>query len=528
MVTNDDTFFRKAAMALCSSLDIAKALHQCLLVIKETMPADMMILWVYEESMGGLRTFAVATPEEGRNADTIMLLPAAAREKLLKMDVPHTVIERSGLSPVVVRIVNHPDADPVGKSLRHYFEPPDYSAILMYLSLDGKKLGTVFLRAEGKHRYTEEHGRRLALLQEPFALAIATAIQAEETRRLKDLRADDNQYLHRELFRTFSDQVVGADYGLKEVMEKVRQVSPLNSPVLLRGETGVGKDVIASTIHNSSPLREGPFIKVNCGAIPETLVDSELFGHEKGSFTGAITQKRGVFERANHGTIFLDEIGELPIQAQVRMLRVIQYREIQRLGGTTALPVDIRIIAATHRNLEEMVETGRFREDLWFRLNVFPIFIPPLRLRKGDIPALVYNLINKKARDLKLPNIPTLAPGTINYLMTYHLPGNVRELENVIERALILSKGETLTPSLFLFREDKELILKEEREDLLPLEEMISGHIQIALKKTKGIIHGADGAAHLLGVNPSTLRNRMNKLGIEYGRRRQTEKNKLG
>jgi transcriptional regulator with GAF, ATPase, and Fis domain len=527
MIPDENEFFRKAAMALCSSLDIAKALHRCLVVLREIMPADMMILWLYEESMGGLRTFAAATPDEGRNADTIMLLPAEARERLLKMDVPHTIIERSGLTPVVVRIVNHPDADPVGKSLRHYFEPPDYSAILMYLDLEGEKLGTVFLRAEGKYQYSEEHGRLLALLQEPFSLAVSNAIQKEEARKLKDLRADDNRYLHREFFRIYSDQIIGADYGLKSVMEMVRQVAPLNSPVLLRGETGVGKDVIASAIHHSSPLKEGPFIKVNCGAIPETLVDSELFGHEKGSFTGAIVQKRGVFERANHGTIFLDEIGELPLQAQVRMLRVLQYREIQRLGGTAPIPVDIRIIAATHRNLEEMVETGRFREDLWFRLNVFPIFIPPLRLRKGDIPALVHHLITRKSRELKLSGIPTLAPGTINHLMTYHWPGNVRELENVIERALILSKGDTLTSSLFLFREDKELILKEERQDLLPLDEMISGHIQKALKKTKGIIHGANGAARLLGVNPSTLRNRMNKLGIGYGRRRQPKKNKL-
>jgi transcriptional regulator with GAF, ATPase, and Fis domain len=524
MVVDENEFFRKATMELCSSFDIAIALHRCLTFIRQVMPADMMILWSYEESMSGLRTIAAATPQEGHNADTIMLLPPTVREKLLKMDVPHTIVERSGLSPVVVRIVNHPDADPVGKSLRHYFEPPDYSAILMYLSLEGQKLGTVFLRAEGKNRYSEDHGRLLALLHEPFALAVSNTLEREESRKLKDLRADDNQYLHRELFRIFGDQIIGADYGLKGVMEMVRQVAHLNSPVLLRGETGVGKDMIASAIHHSSPLRDGPFIKVNCGAIPETLVDSELFGHEKGAFTGAIIQKRGFFERANHGTIFLDEIGELPLHAQVRMLRVLQYREIQRLGGTNSIPVDIRVIAATHRNLEDMVETGHFREDLWFRLNVFPIFIPPLRLRKGDIPALVHHLITRKSRDLKLPNIPALAPGTINRLMAYHWPGNVRELENVIERALILSKGDTLAPDSFLFREDKIPASSEGTHDILLLDEIVSRHIRKVLKTSKGRIHGIDGAAHLLGINPSTLRNRMNKLGIGYGRRQQTDR----
>ncbi|HTP05168.1 MAG TPA: sigma-54 dependent transcriptional regulator, partial [Nitrospirota bacterium] len=216
-------------------------------------------------------------------------------------------------------------------------------------------------------------------------------LRHQEVSRLKDMLADDNRYLQRQLLSVSGSEIMGADFGLKAVMNMVRQVAPLDSPVLLMGETGTGKEVIATAIHRFSPRREGPFIRVNCGAIPDSLIDSELFGHEKGAFTGAISQKRGRFERAHKGTIFLDEIGELPPQAQVRLLNVLQDREIERVGGTESIPVDIRILSATNRNLQAMVASGQFREDLWFRLNVFPIMIPPLRQRKEDIPALVHH-----------------------------------------------------------------------------------------------------------------------------------------
>ena len=228
-------------------------------------------------------------------------------------------------------------------------------------------------------------------------------------------------------------------------MENARLVADQGSPVLLTGDTGAGKEIIANFIHRNSLRKDGPFIKVNCGAIPDTLVDSELFGHEKGAFTGAEKPKKGRFERADGGTIFLDEIGELPFQAQVRLLRVLQNKVIERVGGTEAIPVNIRIIAATHRNLEKLVAAGQFREDLWFRLNVFPIQIPPLRSRRSDIPALVDHFIEKKARELNIHVKPSFSPDAMERLIAYEWPGNVRELENVIERELILSKGEALT-----------------------------------------------------------------------------------
>jgi hydrogenase-4 transcriptional activator len=303
----------------------------------------------------------------------------------------------------------------------------------------------------------------------------------------------------------------------------VGQVAPLDSPVLLQGETGTGKEVIANAIHYSSPRKDGPFIKVNCGAIPETLLDSELFGHEKGAFTGAISQKRGRFERADKGTIFLDEIGELPPQAQVRLLRVLQEKEIERVGGTSSIRVDIRVISATNRNLQEMVASGRFREDLWFRLNVFPIMIPPLRQRREDIPALVHHFMDRKSKELKLAERPVLAPGALDRLKAYDWPGNVRELENLIERALIQSRGgmlsfETLSAPQVPGGRERTRDAGRNRT-VLSLDEINVQHIRQALENAGGKINGPGGAAQILGLHPNTLRGRMNKLGIPYGRK---------
>ena len=306
-------------------------------------------------------------------------------------------------------------------------------------------------------------------------------------------------------------------------MRMVEQVAPLDSPVLLLGETGTGKELIANAIHSSSPRKDGPFIKVNCGAIPETLLDSELFGHEKGAFTGAISQKRGRFERADKGTIFLDEIGELPPQAQVRLLHVLQRKEIERVGGTNSISVDIRVISATHRNLQEMVGSGQFREDLWFRLNVFPIMIPPLRQRKGDIPSLVHHFIHRKSMELKLKERPKLASDAIDRLTAYDWPGNVRELENTIERALIQHRAggplsfEALLP-LAVSRHSRIIQDPGRDESLDPLEDVTIRHIRNALERANGKISGPGGAAQILDINPSTLRKRMKKLGIPYGR----------
>jgi transcriptional regulator with GAF, ATPase, and Fis domain len=298
------------------------------------------------------------------------------------------------------------------------------------------------------------------------------------------------------------------------------QVARLSSPVLLRGETGTGKDLIANMIHRHSSFANGPFIKVNCGAIPEPLIDTELFGHEKGAFTGAFYQKRGYFERANNGTIFLDEIGELPPQVQVRLLRVLQFKEIQRVGGSQSIQVNIRVIAATHRNLENMVAQKAFREDLWFRLNVFPIFIPPLRHRREDLPQLVSHILMKKSRELNLSGTPIVTSSAMRRLADYDWPGNVRELENLIERALILRKGDSISVDVLFPGNVSEIPASQVAlHPPVSIDALLRQHIENTLKICAGRVQGESGAAKLLQINPSTLRNLMKRLQITYGRK---------
>jgi len=510
MPIDQNEFFRQVTVLVCSSLDLETALQRSLHYLVKYMPVDSIFLHLYEKSLGAIRTVTEVTATETKTMDKITSLTREGRDSFEKPGVPN------------VRIVNRPETDPVIKKLAESFNMPDSSVLVLRTVIEGARIGSLTLTADGRDRYTEEHARLLSLLNEPVGIALSNALTHQQLLRLKDMLTDDNRYLNQELLRMAGDEIIGTDFGLKDVMEMVRKISPLESPVLLLGETGVGKGVIASAIHYLSPRRKGPFITVNSGAIPETLIDSELFGHEKGAFTGAIEQKRGRFERANHGTIFLDEIGELPPHAQIRMLRVLQEKEIERVGGTKAIPVDIRIIAATHRNLQDMVKEKQFREDLWFRINVFPIKVPPLRERKEDIPSLVYHFINKKIKQLKLRAAPELSPGAIDRLMAYHWPGNVRELENVVERELILNKGEPLTFRILAGGDDMFLpeTLAALADEPLNLDKATVLNVQRALQKAKGIVHGPGGAAAILGINPSTLRSKMKKLGIPYGRKR--------
>jgi transcriptional regulator with GAF, ATPase, and Fis domain len=258
---------------------------------------------------------------------------------------------------------------------------------------------------------------------------------------------------------------------------------------------------------------------MQCGAVPDSLLDSELFGHEKGAFTGASERKRGRFERAHRGTLFLDEIGELSPQAQVKLLRVLQEQRFERVGGTKTIEVDVRVIAATHRNLERMAHEGAFREDLWYRLNVLPIRIPPLRLRREDIPSLVQHFVERKAREMGLPRVPRVSSQDLERLKRYEWPGNVRELQNIVERGLILSRGESLSfPDLSSTHIAQERIgASVMTKSVMPLDRAIAEHIRMVLDRVDGQIAGKGGAAELLEVNPGTLRSRMKKLGI--GRR---------
>jgi PAS domain S-box-containing protein len=336
----------------------------------------------------------------------------------------------------------------------------------------------------------------------------------DELKQLKNQLEAENVYLQQELQLdpTFGE-IVGQSDAIKYVLFKVTQVAPTDATVLITGETGTGKELVARAIHGASARKDRVFIKVNCGALAPSLIESELFGHEKGAFTGAGTRKLGRFELANGGTIFLDEIGELPLELQVKLLRVIQESEFERLGGTKTIKADVRIIAATNRNVKLEVENGTFREDLWYRLNVYPITVPPLRQRKEDIPLLVEHFVNGYAKKFG-KTITSVSPRALHTFQNHSWPGNVRELANAIERAVIHAKGSVLH-SIDRFEE----IVEEPPFAAKTLEEVEREYITRTLENTGWRIEGPHGAANVLGLNPSTLRTRMIKLGIQRAAR---------
>jgi formate hydrogenlyase transcriptional activator len=305
--------------------------------------------------------------------------------------------------------------------------------------------------------------------------------------------------------------IIGQSSALRKVLQMVEHVAPGDSTVLLLGETGTGKELIARAIHNCSCRRDQGFVKVNCAAIPSGLLESELFGHERGAFTGAITQKVGRLELADHGSLFLDEIGDIPLELQPKLLRVLQEREFERLGSNRTKRVDVRIVAATHRDLEGMILEKQFRSDLYYRLNVVPVYLPPLRERPEDIPLLVQHFVQKFARNAG-KSIDMIPSGTMDALRRYPWPGNIRELENVIERAVILGSGRVLRVS----NHDLSTRIVSQRNEDRPqtLEEVERNHILATLKETQWILSGPSGAAVRLGLNRSTLYFRMKKLGI--------------
>lgn len=334
--------------------------------------------------------------------------------------------------------------------------------------------------------------------------------QLEEINQYKSQLEQENRYLQEHIGTTSSPgSVIGSENGLKEVFQLVSNVATSDSTVLIQGETGTGKELIAHAIHNTSPRKNKLMVKVNCAALPQQLIESELFGHEKGSFTGATDRRIGKFELANNSTLFLDEVGEMPPELQVKLLRAIQEKEIERIGGKSVIRTNVRLIAATNRNLQKEVEAGRFRHDLYYRLNVFPIVLPPLRERKGDIPALVASFVQRFSVKTGRP-VSNVAPAVVRQLTMYDWPGNVRELEHVIERSVLMTQGQTI----------KEVLLPVNSNDHSPdgparvksLAENEREYILTVLKKCDGKVRSA---AALLGVPATTLHSKMKKLGIK-------------
>jgi len=509
MQVDKNNFFREATLRICGSLKIEQALWHLFIYIKDYMPSFEAHLHYYDPA-GITRTIAMADSSGGKLLNLKTTYPPEVREYI-----------NSGMMREDY-IAGDTHKHPALKYVFKNHHESRLSSLGVFLIVDKNWVGGITLNARGNNSFEKEHLELFSLLKKPITIALSNSLRYQELLELKERLSDDNRFLQNELQSAIGKEIIGSDFGLKGVMDLVQQVAPLKSPVLLLGETGTGKELIARAIHNISPRKNSPFITVNCGAIPEALMDSELFGHEKGAFTGAISRKYGRFERANNGTILLDEIGELPLEIQVRLLRVLQEKEIERVGGTEPIILDIRVIAATHRDLESMVQQGKFREDLYFRLQVFPVIIPPLRERKGDIIPLVNHFIVKKSREMRLSVPPVLPVNVVDTLLSYSWPGNVRELENAVERALILNQNKPLNFRGIHFPDKihQELPDIPTRAESMNLDKAMANHICTALKISGGKVEGKNGAAQLLEINPGTLRHRMRKLGITFGKNR--------
>jgi formate hydrogenlyase transcriptional activator len=378
----------------------------------------------------------------------------------------------------------------------------------------GKALGTVSVGSLREDAFNDEDARVLTQITNQIAVAVENALAYREIAKLKDKLSEEKLYLQDEIRSEHNfEEIIGESQALKRILKQVETVAPTDSTVLLLGETGTGKELFARAIHNLSSRRERTLVKVNCAAIPTGLLESELFGHERGAFTGAIAQRIGRFELANHGTIFLDEVGDIPLELQPKLLRVLQEQEFERLGSTRTTRVDVRLVAATNANLAERVDEKQFRSDLFYRLNVFPILIPPLRERREDIPLLVRHFVQKYGLRMKrrIDVIPTSA---MKALSEYHWPGNIRELENFIERAVILSRGSKLETPLSELAKQKKLLSAVSANNSTTLEEAERDHILRVLKDANWVVGGPAGAAARLGMKRTTLGSLMKRLGI--------------
>ncbi len=512
MNITDERFIQEVTHGLNSSLDIEQALFSAFNSLKKFFPLDLTHMFIYDMSRDTFRYLALATGKRGFLIDELIQISSRAKDELRGYTAGSVHIYNKSGSIMIQEIFDH-----FLKNTRNPLIGADeeFSSLGIVLDIGLSMAGGFSMVVRGPDRYDEGHKPKLRLLEGVLTGAVLNLLHHRNIVCQNEMLIREKDVLRKRLGHVGTHQIIGAESGLKEVMALVRYVAPTATPVLITGETGVGKELVAHAIHQESTRSAGPFICVNCGAIPESLIDSELFGHEKGAFTGAVSQKRGYFEQANGGTIFLDEIGELPLSSQVRFLRVLQAMEFQRVGGQRSITVDVRVIAATNRNLLSMVRAQQFREDLWFRLNVFPIKVPPLRERPGDIPAMARYFVREKAQDMNLPIRPDIDGLSMAALREYDWPGNIRELQNVIERALIVSKDGALSfPDLAPGPGPAAPAPENETAVFPTLDQTIVRHIEKALTVCGGRVDGRDGAARLLGINPSTLRGKMRKHGI--------------
>ena len=498
---------------ITSNLDLREVLRAISANFREVMRCDGAGIWLPGEEAGTFKLYAFDAP----------VSKGFAKEEVI-LTVPENDPARRAfetMKPVVATVdeIGWPGG---GEGYRIAAAESVKSACFIPLVNRGRALGDLMIVRVTEGTFTAEDVDFLSQAAGQIAIAIENALAYREISELKDKLAQEKLYLEEEIRSEMNfAEIVGKSSALRKVLKRVETVAPTDSTVLIYGETGTGKELIARAIHDLSPRKSKAFVKLNCAAIPTGLLESELFGHERGAFTGAIAQRIGRFEVANGGTIFLDEIGEIPLELQTKLLRVLQEREFERLGSSRTLRTDARLIAATNRDLEAMVAEQKFRSDLFFRLNVFPIQVPPLRERHGDIPLLVRHFAQQFSKRMN-KTIDTISSATMEALSRYHWPGNIRELQNVIERTVITSAGPILKVDVADLKISKPSSPAEKSSAQGStnaglrdtLEETERQQILKALKQSNWVVAGPKGAAAKLGMKRSTLQLRMSKLSI--------------
>lgn len=482
--------------ALVSSLDLKRLCSTILESLRRVMKVDHTSLALCEPEAGGLRVYARSAPVKGIEVGTLIPGPDSFPAQALR-DGQAKFFNRSNMQAEHMRLVSG------------LFELGVESGCAVPLITSKGKLGTLNLASTECCAFAPADIDLLNQVASQVAVALDNARAYQEIAELKDKLSKEKLYLEDEILTELNfEEIIGESPALKKVLAQAKIVAPSDATALVLGETGTGKELIARAIHRMSSRKDGSFIKLNCAAIPTGLLESELFGHEKGAFTGAISQKVGRLELADKGTLFLDEVGDIPLELQPKLLRVLQDQEFERLGSTRTIRVNIRLIAATNRDLAKSVADHEFRSDLFYRLNVFPVRMPPLRERRTDIPLLVRYFVQKFARGMS-KQIETIPTETIHALVDWEWPGNVRELENFMERSVILSSGPVLTVPLAELRP-----VYEQPSKASTLESLEREHIVRALRDTRGVISGVKGAAARLGLKRTTLQSRIQKMGI--------------
>jgi formate hydrogenlyase transcriptional activator len=497
--------------AVVTQLDTKALFRAVAPALRRVCCADMAALTLFDPEAGVLRKHACDSGVSDSGACEEPTQPSRVYEHTIDGSPSGLVFKEA--KP---RIFSRAELLEYAETRDFFMKYDIQSACAVPLATAKGVIGTLDMAAFAPDAFSPDRFGLLTRVAGQIAIAVTNAMSYERSEQLNAQLAREKLYLEDEIrSEQLFEDIVGRSAALRRVLREVETVAPTDSTVLISGETGSGKELVARAIHQLSGRRDHAFVKLNCAAIPTGLLESELFGHEKGAFTGAISQRIGRFELAHRGTVFLDEIGEIPLELQPKLLRVIQEREFERLGSTRTLRTDARLIAATNRNLASLVEEQKFREDLFYRLNVFPVHVPPLRERREDIPMLVRHFGQQFARRMKksIENIPS---ETMAHLVAYDWPGNIRELQNLIERAVILSPGMTLdVPTATLTPRAPAAVREPARETL---EQTDRRHIVAALESTNWVIGGPNGAAARLGMKRSTLQFRMRKLGITRAR----------